>query len=114
MGSGGKFSGAWAELGKKNKLRNSCDNISDKARLGGRGAPHPDIKLFSLSLAQLSPYLFYSFPKKNGSKKTDAKRRQEFHQNLLDVVNFTTFSEETDVCAKKGVEEVTKNVSGDC
>ena len=54
--------GAWAELGKKNKLRNSCDNISDKARLGGRGAPHPDIKLFSLSLAQLSPYLFYSFP----------------------------------------------------
>ena len=51
--------------------------------------------------------------KKIGSKKRDAKRRQEFHQNLLDVVNFTTFSEETDVCAKKGVEEVTKNVSGD-
>lgn len=46
--------------------------------------------------------------KKNGSKKRDAKRRQEFHQNLLDVVNFTTFSGETDVCAKKGVEEVTK------
>jgi hypothetical protein len=29
------------------------------------------------------------------------------------VVIFITFSEETDVCDKKGVEEVTKNVSRD-
>ena len=29
------INGAWAELGKKKVLRNSCDNISDKARLGG-------------------------------------------------------------------------------